>query len=168
MSQSRRAVSAKTKIKSLPSLARLVRQAQARGRRVVLTNGCFDLVHAGHVKLLERAASLGDVLIVAVNSDRSVRALRKGPGRPVVGERDRALLLAALQSVTYVTIFGQLTPLAVVKRLRPDVLLKGADWGADQIVGRDVVERHGGRVVRMPLVKGYSTSKLIERIRRRR
>ena len=156
---------AKSKLASQAALVRLVRRAQARHRTVVFTNGCFDLLHAGHVTLLERAKRAGDLLIVAINSDRSVRAL-KGPGRPLVGQRDRARVLAALSSVDYVTIFDARTPQRLVERLRPDLLLKGADWGATQIVGRDVVERRGGRVLRLPLVKGYSTSRLVERIRK--
>ena len=153
------------KIASLGSLTRILRHAKASGKRVVLTNGCFDLLHAGHIKLLERARRLGDVLIVALNSDRSVRAL-KGPARPLVRQGDRALVLAALESVDYVTIFGEATPSRVVARLRPQILVKGADWGADEIVGREVVERDGGEVVRFPLLKGYSTTGLIRRIRR--
>ena len=156
--------SANRKVRPLPSLCRIVRAARARGRRVVFTNGCFDLLHAGHVTLLERAKRLGDVLVVGMNSDRAVRAL-KGAHRPIVAQRDRARLLAALESVDYVTIFDALTPQRVIAELRPDVLIKGADWGAAAIVGRDLVRRYGGRVVRLPLVKGYSTSKLIERIR---
>ena len=144
---------------------RIVRQAKANGRTVVFTNGCFDLLHAGHVKLLERAKQFGDLLIVAVNSDRSVRAL-KGRHRPIVREQDRALLLAALESVDYVTIFHDPTPRRLVGRLRPQILIKGADWGASHIIGREIVQRAGGRVIRMPLLKGHSTSGLIERIRR--
>lgn len=157
--------SAHQKIKSLASLLRIVRSAQSHGRRVVFTNGCFDLLHAGHVKILEQAKRQGDLLIVGVNSDRSVRRL-KGPGRPIIKARDRALVLAALSSVDYVTIFHAATPLRVIMRLRPQVLMKGADWGSSDIVGRDVVLQYGGRVARVPLLKGYSTSQLIERIRR--
>ena len=154
------------KITSWRALERVVRRATAQHRRVVFTNGCFDLLHAGHVTLLERARRLGEVLIVAINSDRSVRGL-KGPGRPVVRQRDRARLLAALECVDYVTIFDQPTPLTLLQRLRPHVLVKGADWGRAAIVGRDLVHARGGRVVRIPLVKGRSTSRLLERIRRR-
>jgi rfaE bifunctional protein nucleotidyltransferase chain/domain len=143
-----------------------VRQAKTQGRRVVFTNGCFDLLHAGHARLLERARRLGDLLIVGLNSDASVRLLRKGPGRPFVGERDRARLLAALASVDYVTTFSEPTPQRLIARLRPHVLVKGADWGAGEIAGREAVERGGGRVVRLTLLKGYSTSRLIERIKR--
>ncbi|MBI3321811.1 MAG: D-glycero-beta-D-manno-heptose 1-phosphate adenylyltransferase [Candidatus Omnitrophica bacterium] len=155
---------ARRKIKDAAILARIVRQAASRGCSVVFTNGCFDLLHVGHIKLLEEAKRHGDLLIVGVNSDRSVRSL-KGPGRPILAQRDRALLLAALESVDYVTIFDEPTPLRVIERLRPHVLVKGADWGPRRIVGRSLLQRHGGRVVRLPLLKGYSTTRLIERIR---
>ena len=149
------------------SRASLLRRARRLGtRRLVFTNGCFDLLHAGHVTLLERAKRYGDVLVVGINSDRSVRAL-KGPGRPIVGQRDRARVLAALESVDYVTIFNERTPQRLVEALRPHVLIKGADWAASEIIGRDAVRRRGGRIIRMPLLKGYSTSRLIEKIRRR-
>ena len=157
---------AREKIRSLRTLAPLARRARAQGKTIVLTNGCFDLLHAGHVKLLERAKRYGDLLIVAVNSDRSVRGL-KGPTRPIVGQRDRATVLAALESVDYVTVFDASTPQRVVEALRPDVLIKGADWGARDIVGRETVERRHGRVIRLPLIKDHSTTHLIERIKRR-
>jgi len=134
---------------------------------VVFTNGCFDLLHAGHARLLERAKRYGDLLIVGLNSDRSVTTL-KGALRPILTQRDRALLLAALESVDYVTIFDDPTPQRLVASLRPQVLVKGADWEASEIVGRDIVRRYGGRVVRLPLLKGYSTSQLLQRIRTRR
>lgn len=151
----------------MPRLASAVRDLQRRGRRVVFANGCFDLLHPGHVLLLERAKRLGDALVVAVNSDRSVKAL-KGPARPVLPQRARATLVAALASVDYVTIFDAPTPAALIERLRPDVLVKGADWTRGTIVGADVVRRSGGRIVRLPVVNGYSTTQLITRIRRRR
>ena len=154
------------KIVSLPALCRAARRAKARGKRIVFTNGCFDLLHAGHAALLERAKRQGDLLVVGLNSDRSVRLL-KGPGRPLVPQRDRARLLAALASVDYVVIFNEPTPARVITRLLPDVLIKGADWSAGAIVGAEVVRRAGGRVIRLPLVKGRSTSQLIARIRAR-
>ena len=159
----KRSARARRKLKSLTALTAIVRRANGRGLKVVFTNGCFDLLHVGHVALLERAKRLGDLLIVGVNSDRSVRIL-KGANRPIVGQRDRALLLAALESVDYVTVFSDATPQRLVERLRPHVLIKGADWGAAQIVGRETVRLDGGRVIRFPLVKGYSTSRLIARI----
>ena len=160
----RRFPAARRKIKSPPALRRALRRAAARGERIVFTNGCFDLVHAGHVRLLERARRLGDLLVVGLNSDRSVRRL-KGKGRPVLSARERALLLAALESVDYVTVFNEPTPRRLIERLRPHVLIKGADWRAEEIVGADLVHRDGGRVVRLPLLKGRSTTQIIERIR---
>jgi D-beta-D-heptose 7-phosphate kinase/D-beta-D-heptose 1-phosphate adenosyltransferase len=135
-----------------------------RGRRVVFTNGVFDVVHPGHVRYLRAARALGDVLIVAVNSDRSVRA-NKGPDRPINPERERAEVLASLAFVDAVVIFDAETPHDIVSRILPDVLVKGADWGENHIVGRDVVEMHGGRVVRMELAPGFSTTGIIEKIK---
>ncbi|MDA2914498.1 D-glycero-beta-D-manno-heptose 1-phosphate adenylyltransferase [Acidobacteriia bacterium AH_259_A11_L15] len=133
------------------------------GRRVVFTNGCFDLLHPGHIRLLEQARALGDVLVVGLNGDRSVREL-KGPGRPLVPERERAEVLAALEAVEAVVIFEEPTPREMVAALRPDVLVKGGDWGPEEIVGREEVEAAGGRVERIPLAEGYSTSALIDKI----
>jgi D-beta-D-heptose 7-phosphate kinase/D-beta-D-heptose 1-phosphate adenosyltransferase len=134
-------------------------------RRVVFTNGCFDLLHPGHIQTLEAARGLGDVLVVGVNSDRSVRAL-KGPGRPVVPESERAEILAALEAVDFVVIFDSETPRQLIAGLLPDVLVKGADWGAGEIVGRAEVEAAGGRVVSMPLQPGYSTTDILSAIRK--
>ena len=132
---------------------------------MVLTNGCFDLLHAGHVRLLEAARALGDVLVVAINSDASVRAL-KGSGRPMVPEAERAEALAALEAVDAVVVYDEPTPREVVAAVRPDILAKGADWAEDAIVGREEVEAAGGRVERIPLVPGRSTTWLVERIRK--
>ncbi len=134
------------------------------GRRVVFTNGCFDLLHPGHIGSLEQARSLGDVLIAGLNSDASVRQL-KGAGRPVLPERERAEILAALECVDAVVIFDALTPREVIARLLPDVLVKGGDWASDQIVGREEVEAAGGRVVSIPVVAGYSTTEILRKIR---
>lgn len=134
------------------------------GRRIVFTNGCFDLLHPGHLSILEQARELGDVLIVGINSDASVRSL-KGAGRPVVPELERAEVLAALECVDAVVIFDEPTPREVIARLLPDVLVKGADWGSDQIVGREEVEGAGGRVVLVPVVRGYSTTETLRKIR---
>ena len=133
-------------------------------RRVVFTNGCFDMLHPGHIRSLELARALGDALIVGLNSDASVRQL-KGEGRPVMAERERAEILAALESVDAVVIFDDLTPREVIARLLPDVLVKGGDWPGDQIVGREEVEAAGGRVVSVPVVPGYSTSDILRKIR---
>ncbi len=135
------------------------------GKKVVFTNGCFDLIHPGHVRYLQQARVLGDALIVALNSDRSVREL-KGDKRPILTEDERAEVIAALASVDYVTIFDEPTPREIVAALLPDVLVKGGDWGVDQIVGREEVEAAGGRVLSLPFVGGCSTSEVIERILR--
>ena len=134
------------------------------GRRVVFTNGCFDLLHPGHIQCLEQARELGDVLIVGLNSDASVRQL-KGEGRPLLPERERAEILAALESVDAVVIFDDLTPQRVIARLLPDILVKGGDWAGDRIVGREEVEAAGGRVVSAPVVPGYSTTEIVKKIR---
>ncbi len=134
------------------------------GRRIVFTNGCFDLLHPGHIGSLEQARALGDALIVGLNSDASVRQL-KGAGRPVLPERERAEILAALECVDAVVIFDDLTPREVIARLLPDVLVKGGDWPGDQIVGREEVEAAGGRVVSIPVVPGYSTTAILRKIR---
>ena len=134
------------------------------GRRIVFTNGCFDLLHPGHIGSLEQARALGDILLVGLNSDRSVSQL-KGAGRPVLPERERAEILAALECVDAVVIFDELTPREIIARLLPDVLVKGGDWPGDQIVGREEVEAAGGRVVSIPVVPGYSTSEILRKIR---
>ena len=134
------------------------------GRRIIFTNGCFDLLHPGHIRSLELARELGDVLIVGLNSDASVRQL-KGEGRPIIPQRERAEILAALESVDAVVIFDDLTPREVIACLLPDILVKGGDWPGDQIVGREEVEAAGGRVVSVPVVPGYSTSAILQKIR---
>lgn len=145
--------------------AALAAAIHRRGGTVVFTNGVFDLLHPGHVRYLRHARALGDILIVAINTDRSVRQ-NKGPSRPINAETERAEVLAALDCVDAVTIFDEETPHAMISLVQPDVLVKGADWEADAIVGRDVVEARGGRVVRLRIEEGFSTSHLIERIRR--
>ena len=143
--------------------AALAETWRREGRRVVFTNGVFDLLHPGHVRYLQAARAEGDALIVAVNADSSVRAI-KGPSRPVVPEAERAEIIAALACVDAVVIFSEDTPAEIIRRIQPDVLVKGADWAADQIVGRDTVEARGGRVVRMPVEQGWSTSSIIQRV----
>jgi rfaE bifunctional protein nucleotidyltransferase chain/domain len=150
--------------RSLSSLGEERRKWREEGRRVVLTNGCFDLLHPGHLALLEAARAHGDVLVVAINSDRSVRRI-KGEGRPLVPEAERAETLLALETVDRVVVYDEPTPLEVVKALGPDVLVKGADWAEDAIVGREEVEAAGGKVVRVEMVPGRSTSSMLERIR---
>jgi rfaE bifunctional protein nucleotidyltransferase chain/domain len=141
-----------------------VRTARASGRRIVFTNGVFDLLHPGHVRYLQQARSLGDLLIVGLNADASVKR-NKGPGRPITPEDERAEVLAALECVDAVVIFDQDTPADIVRLVQPDVLVKGADWPADQVVGRDTVEARGGRVVLVPVEQGHSTSAIVERIK---
>ena len=142
----------------------LVGGVRAAGRTVVFTNGVFDLLHVGHLRYLQQARALGDALIVGLNSDRSVRA-NKGPSRPVTPEAERAEILEALACVDAVVVFDQETPHELIAALQPDVLVKGADWAENAIVGRDIVEARGGRVVRVPLEAGRSTSAIIEKIK---
>lgn len=153
-------------ILSRTEASEFVRREREGGRTIVFTNGVFDLLHPGHVRYLRDARALGDLLIVAVNSDRSTRALDKAPGRPINPENERAEVLAALASVDAVVVFDEDTPHAIISALQPDILVKGADWGENAIVGRDVVEARGGRVVRIELAKGYSTTAIVDRIRR--
>jgi len=156
------------KLLPLPVLRRRLAARRRAGQRVVFTNGVFDLLHPGHVRYLRAARRLGDALVVAVNSDRSARRLGKGPARPLVAARDRAEVLAALEAVDYVIVFDQETPYELICALRPDVLVKGGDWTVDRIVGADLVLARGGRVRSLPFAKGYSTTRLIERMRRPR
>jgi D-beta-D-heptose 7-phosphate kinase/D-beta-D-heptose 1-phosphate adenosyltransferase len=150
---------------SLDEAAAQVDAWRRSGQRVVFTNGVFDLVHPGHLRYLRAARAEGDRLLVAVNSDRSVRS-NKGSSRPVVPEDERAEIVAALAMVDAAVIFDEDTPADIVRRLQPDVLVKGADWPADQIVGRETVESRGGRVVRIPVERGWSTSAIIDKIKR--
>ena len=138
---------------------------RAIGARLVFTNGVFDLLHVGHVRYLAQARALGDALVVAINSDRSVREL-KGDGRPVINEHERAEILASLRSVSYVTIFDEISPRSLIARVLPDILVKGGDYAIDEIHGREEVEAAGGKVVSLPLIEGASTSGIIERMRR--
>ena len=152
------------KIKTFEEMRSIVGRLRRRGRKVVFTNGCFDILHNGHVRYLAEARSLGDALVVAVNSDASVKLI-KGPNRPITPEEERLELLAAFLFVDYVFIFDDNDPLRVIAALLPDVLAKGSDWALDEIVGRDVVESHGGRVERIALVGGISTTRIIEQAR---
>lgn len=153
------------KIVSQDELIQLIAREKRNGRRVVFTNGCFDLLHPGHVRCLAEARALGDLLVVAINSDSSVRG-NKGPERPLVPQNDRAEVLAALSSVDYVTIFDEPTPRDLIARVLPSVLVKGADWAPNEVVGREQVEAAGGRVISIPLAPGYSTTRLLQKIRK--
>ena len=151
-------------LRTIDEAARFAADVHERGGKVVFTNGVFDLLHPGHIRYLQDARELGDALIVGLNSDRSVRA-NKGPERPITPEAERAEILLALECVDAVAIFDEDTPAAIIARVQPDVLVKGADWGPDNIVGRDTVEARGGRVVRMELAAGYSTTDLIRKVK---
>ncbi|MEX5215552.1 MAG: D-glycero-beta-D-manno-heptose 1-phosphate adenylyltransferase [Nitrospiraceae bacterium] len=150
------------------SEAELVRELDLKrqaGACIVFTNGCFDLLHVGHTRYLQAARGLGDVLVVGVNTDRSVRGLQKGSARPIVPESQRAEVIAALGCVDYVVLFDEPDPYALIRAVQPDVLVKGGDWMPEQIVGREIVEGRGGRVLAIPLVPGVSTTALVEKIR---
>lgn len=151
------------KIVSLSGLKHRVRELKQKGKRIVFTNGCFDLLHFGHVKYLQDAKNKGDYLIVAVNSDSSVKKI-KTKNRPVIGQSDRLKTIAALACVDFALLFNQDTPLELIKALRPDILIKGADWSMDKIVGADFVRSYGGKVATVKLVKNRSTSLLIKKI----
>ena len=153
------------KVVDWEAAARWATDLQGQGKLVVFTNGCFDLLHVGHVRYLEAARSLGDALIIGVNTDLSVTRLKKGLGRPLTPEADRARVLAACACVDRVVLFAEATPLALITLLTPNILVKGGDYQLDEIVGREVVLARGGRVVALPFVPGYSTTRLIDRIR---
>jgi rfaE bifunctional protein nucleotidyltransferase chain/domain len=152
------------KLKSLHELQQAISRAKDRGKTIVFTNGCFDILHRGHLHVLRAAKALGDVLIVAVNSDRSVRQI-KGASRPVISETGRAELIAALEMVDYVILFDQADPYHLIATLQPDVLAKGGDYGRETVVGADLIEGRGGKVVVIPYLKGFSTTEIIERVR---
>ena len=154
-----------TKVTTRDELVSLLAERRQRQQRVVFTNGCFDLMHIGHVRYLQAARNLGDLLVVGVNSDGSVRALSKGPDRPIVPDVQRAEVLAALACVDFVVIFPEPDPRALIAALQPDILVKGGDWPLDRIIGRETVEARGGRVQTIPLVPGVSTTTLVQRIR---
>ncbi len=152
-----------SKIKAAGSLSKILAKLKDKGKSIVFTNGCFDILHIGHVEYLKRAKGLGDILVVGLNSDGSVRRI-KGMGRPVNNQKDRAKILAALYSVDYVTVFNEDEPEKLIRRIKPDVLVKGSDWKAGDIVGAKTVKSRGGRVVRVPFVKGYSTTSVIGKL----
>lgn len=153
------------KVMTRDQLVLLLQAARTQGKRIVFTNGCFDLMHVGHTRYLQAAKDLGDLLVVAVNSDASVRNLNKAPDRPIVSEAQRAEVVAALGCVDYVILFDEPDPQGLIAALQPDVLVKGGDWAVERIVGREIVEARGGVIRSIPLVPGVSTTSLIERIR---
>ncbi|MGH7809767.1 MAG: D-glycero-beta-D-manno-heptose 1-phosphate adenylyltransferase [Candidatus Binatia bacterium] len=152
------------KLRSLDELITITAQARQKGKAVVFTNGCFDLLHRGHVHLLQQAKAAGDLLIVALNSDRSVKTI-KGPARPILPEADRAELIGAMEMVDYIVIFDEPDPYKLIAAIQPTVLVKGGDWSETEIIGADLVGQWGGRVAVIPYLKGFSTSEMIERIR---
>jgi len=153
------------KIKKISALSRILAGLRKRKKKIVFTNGCFDILHIGHIRYLKKAKALGDILVVGLNSDKSVKMI-KGRARPLNKQGDRAEVLASLSYVDYVTVFSQRTPGLLIRALRPDVLVKGGDWKIEKIVGGDFVKSYGGSVATIPFVKGYSTTSLIERIAR--
>ena len=152
------------KLKTLEELKGIAAEARTAGKKVVFTNGCFDLLHPGHIHVLREAKACGDLLIAAINSDKSVKQI-KGSTRPVLPQSDRSELLAALEMVDYVVLFDEPNPYELISAIRPDVLVKGGDWSSDRIVGAEVVEKAGGRVAVIPYIKGFSTTQIIERIK---
>lgn len=157
-------IKAEHKLRTVRQLTKILESKKSEGRKIVFTNGCFDLIHPGHVRTLEFARSQGDILVLGLNSDKSVKRI-KGKGRPILNQAERAKVLSAFSSVDYIVIFNESTPLEVIKKLQPDILVKGADWAENNIVGSDVLKKYGGRIVRVPLIPETSTSAIIKRIR---
>jgi len=156
----------KTKIiKNISLLKEKLLEEKKKNKKIVFTNGCFDLIHKGHIVLLKKAKSEGDLLVVAINSDDSIRKI-KGKNRPIFSENERAEILAAFEFVDFVTIFNEENPYKIISELNPDILVKGGDWTVETVIGRDIVEANGGRVVIVPQVKGHSTSEIIGRIKK--
>jgi D-beta-D-heptose 7-phosphate kinase/D-beta-D-heptose 1-phosphate adenosyltransferase len=151
------------KVKTQDELIPILDTLRKKGKKVVFTNGCFDILHVGHVRYLKEAKGYGDMLIVAVNSDSSVKSI-KGDKRPIVSQSERAEVVAGLEMVDYVTMFDEDTPYNLIKKLQPDVLIKGGDWTIDKIVGRDIVEARGGKVIAIPFIEGASTTGIVERV----
>ena len=152
------------KLTRLDELTEITKRLKKESKRIVFTNGCFDLLHLGHIRYLKEARRRGDILIVGLNSDNSARSL-KGKDRPLVKEKDRAEILSALEAVNYIVIFDELTPKNLIDKIIPNVLAKGGDWKKEEVVGKDTVEAHGGEVIIIPEVRGYSTSTLINKIK---
>jgi rfaE bifunctional protein nucleotidyltransferase chain/domain len=152
------------KLKSLEEIKAIVVEARNNRKKVAFTNGCFDLLHRGHVHILREARACGDVLVVGINSDKSVKQI-KGPARPVLPESDRCELLGAMEMVDFVILFNESDPYDLIAAIQPDVLVKGGDWNSEKIIGADLVEEAGGSVVVVPYIKGFSTTEIIERIR---
>jgi len=155
----------KSKITSLKALTEIRKKLKKQGKKVAFTNGCFDILHRGHVTYLQKARSFGDVLVLGLNRDASIRRI-KGNDRPINNEKDRAVVVSALECIDYVVLFGEDTPLRLIKTLKPDILVKGSDWAIDEIVGKDVLDAYGGKVKRVKLVQGRSTTNVIDKIKK--
>ena len=155
--------SVRSKIKTRDGLSKILKSLKKKRKRIVFTNGCFDILHPGHISYLKKARALGDILVVGLNSDNSVRKL-KGPPRPITPQKKRAELLGSLEFVDFITIFNESTPFNLIRKLKPHILVKGADWKTKDVVGRSFVESYGGKVRRIPFLKGYSTTRLIKKI----
>lgn len=156
----------KTKLKSLGIIKNEIKALQQQDKKIVFTNGCFDILHAGHVDIFQQARNLGDALVVAVNSDISIKKI-KGEKRPVVPQAQRMQVLAALEAIDYVVIFDEENPFKIIKEIQPDILVKGGDWPVEAIVGREIVEKKGGKVISIPLMEGISTTNIIEEVKKR-
>jgi D-beta-D-heptose 7-phosphate kinase/D-beta-D-heptose 1-phosphate adenosyltransferase len=154
---------ANKKIKKIKPMKSIIARLKARGKKVVFTNGCFDILHVGHIRYLKKAKKQGDILVIGLNTDRSVKQI-KGEERPIVPEKERAEVLSALEFVDYVVLFDEPDPFLLIESLKPNVLVKGADWPKNKIIGREIMEKTGGRVVRVPLVRGASSTGVIEKI----
>lgn len=159
-------IKSRNKIRGRNELKKILKGLRKKGKKIIFTNGCFDLIHLGHVRYLEKAKGLGGVLVVAINTDSSIRRI-KGVKRPITPQRERAEVLASLGCVDYVTFFNEDTPYELIRLLKPDILVKGRDWNKKDIIGGDVVERNGGKVYTIPVIKGVSTTAIVERILRR-
>ncbi|MFQ5456701.1 MAG: D-glycero-beta-D-manno-heptose 1-phosphate adenylyltransferase [Nitrospirota bacterium] len=151
------------KLKGIEELKEIVKTLKNNGEKIVFTNGCFDLIHRGHIFYLQEAKKYGDRLIVAINSDKSINRI-KGDKRPITPEKERALTVASLQAVDYVTIFDKTDPLEIITELEPDILIKGGDWKIEEVIGREIIEKRGGKVFTIPPIKGVSTTEIIKRI----
>lgn len=152
------------KIKTLPQLKEILKKLRAKGKKIIFTNGCFDILHTGHVSYLQKAKSLGDILVVGLNSDASVKRI-KGQKRPIVSQKNRAKVLSSLSAVDFIIVFNAFTPINLIKAARPDVLVKGGDWKSKDIVGAKFVQSYGGKVKSLPYIKGFSTRELIGKIK---
>ncbi|MCD6221226.1 D-glycero-beta-D-manno-heptose 1-phosphate adenylyltransferase [bacterium] len=153
------------KVKNFTQIAEIVNELKRKGKKIVFTNGCFDILHSGHIKLLKKAKELGDVLILGINKDKSIKKI-KGKDRPIMDEKQRIEIISAIEFVDYVVPFGDITPEKLIKRIKPDIIVKGGDYKKNEVIGKDIVEKYGGKVYIFPLVKNISTTKIIKKIKK--